>query len=166
MNLGKFLLSALAGVSLGYGGSLLYRRGRGGMKDRRARQRFSEQVLRASLLKLAEATKESIGASEIYYFIWILERICNRHRVEFPDFGFKVDKGLLYSRRLTGLLRGMLADGRLRLDGDRLVPTGGDPRESLDRLNPTLAAIIDETSRQWTHDFPDEPLVRFGRLFR
>jgi hypothetical protein len=167
INLKKIIITLLAGTSIGYGGSLLYRRSRDRRKRLREQNACMDQILRASLLKLAEVTGGKISVSEIYYFIWILERVSNRHRIEFPEFGFKVDKGLLFSSRLTGLLRQMLKDSRhLRLEGDKLIPSPGDAEEYLDCLNPGLAAVIEETTRQWMHDFPEEPLVRFGRLFR
>jgi len=166
MKAGKWILSILAGTSVGIGSGLLVRQGIKAKKRYGEKRRWMGQVLRASVLRLAEVNGSSLSVSEIYYFIWILERICHRHDVAFPDFGFRVVDGLLYSPRLTRLLRIMLRDGRLRMVGDRLVPGQGAADESLDRLDPTLAAIIDETAGQWLHDFPEEPLVRFGKLFR
>ncbi|MCE5271036.1 hypothetical protein LLH00_07095 [bacterium] len=166
MKAGKWILSILAGTSVGIGGGLLVRQGIKAKKRFGEKRRWMSQVLRASVLRLAEENGSSFSASEIYYFIWILERVCHRHKVAFPDFVFRVEDGMLFSPRLTRLLRIMLRDGRLRLEGDRLSPQEGAGGESLDRLDPTLAAIIDETAGQWLRDFPDEPLVRFGKLFR
>jgi hypothetical protein len=166
MKAGKWILSILAGTSLGIGGGVLVRQGLKARRRRAVNREWMIQLLRASLLKLSKVTGGSVSASEIYYFIWILERVCQRHKLAFPDFGFRVEEGLLFSTRLTRLLRIMLRDGRLRIEGNRLSPQEWEGSESLGRLNPTLAAIIDETADQWLKDFPDEPLVRFGRLFR
>lgn len=166
MKAGRWVLSILAGTSLGIGGGILVRQGIKARRKRAGERERMTQLLRASLLKLSEVTGGSVSASEIYYFIWILERVCQRHKLDFPDFGFRVEDGLLFSTRLTRLLRIMLRDGRLRIEGNRLWPQEGSGGENLERLDPTLAAIIDETADQWLKDFPDEPLVRFGRLFR
>ena len=168
MRIKNLILAILAGGSLAVGGSLAYRRRKRRLEEtRRDRERMRKMVA-LSLLELAgENTEGKISASEIYFFVWIVERVAHRHEIAIPTFNFTVKQGMLTSSKLTFLLRQMLNERLIRLDGNYLVP---EPQ-----LNSILAGrgmdektalIIEETVAQWRSDFPDEPLVRFGQLFK
>jgi hypothetical protein len=166
MNLKKTILFLLAGVSVGVGGGLIYKK----KQDRILRERkMIPFILSRSMGRISRLSKRRISVSEIYFFIWVVERVCNRHEIYFPRLGFKVKQGMLYSSKLTYVLRRMIKEGILALEGNYLAlvkePSEPLPEEDRDSLA-RITEIIEETAGQWNMDFPDEPLIRFSKLFK
>jgi hypothetical protein len=166
MNLKKTILFLLAGVSVGVGGGLIYRKKRDRILLDRKMMPF---ILSLSMGRISRPSGLRVSASEIYFFIWVVERVCNRHEIYFPSLGFKVKQGMLASAKMTSILRRMIKEGLLTLEGNYLVlvkePSEPLPEEDRDALA-RIAEIIEETAAQWNMDFPDEPLIRFSKLFK
>jgi hypothetical protein len=76
---------------------------------------------------------------------------------------------MLKSSRLTNILRKMIKEHALNLEGNSLVPARGKIAPRADEARESqgaIAEVLEETAAQWKMDFPDEPLVRFGKFFR
>jgi hypothetical protein len=166
MRLRNVILSVLAGASLGIGGGYLYRKRRASKAEALRRRAVMERIVAASLIRLAAISNGKIPPAEVYFFVWVVERVSRRQGVECPDFNFEADKGLLFSPALNLILRRMIKAGSLRLDENHLVPQVAELEPCAAELGGDTAAIVGETAAQWIRDFPDEPLVRFGKLFR
>ena len=162
MNVKNFILSFLASGSLVLGGGLIY--------ARRVRA-LMEWIVYLSLRQLGDESGDGrVSASEIYFFIWAVEKVARRQNLRFPTFNFSARKGMLSSNRLTYILRRMIADGRLTVDGNNLIPAFQDEplltkRAQVEQLR-KIRIIIDEVSDQWSADASSDQLVRFGKLFR
>jgi len=166
MNFKKFLFSMLAGGSLAVGGGWVYRRQRA---RREAVRRLNERkrwIIIQSITGLAGISSGRVPVQEAYFFIWVVERVCARHKIDCPEFGFKVKEGLLFSSQLTYILRKMIKEGALDLEGRHLLPGEDGSQPMLSKADREVLKVIRETVAQWKSDFPDEPLVRFGQLFR
>lgn len=162
MKLRNVLLSFLTSGSLVLGGGLIY--------ARRVRA-LMEWIVYLSLRKLGDESGDGrVSASEIYFFIWAVEKVDRRQNLRFPTFNFSARKGMLSSNRLTYILRRMISDGRLTLDGNYLVPDFQDEplltnRVQVEQLR-KIRIIIDEVSDQWNAEASENQLVRLGKLFR
>ncbi len=165
MKFKKILYSFLAGGSLALGGRWIYRHERVRREALRQRNQRMRRIIIESVTRLAKIYAEGISVQEVYFFIWIIERVCARHRIDFPGFGFKVKKGLLFSSLLTYILRRMIKEGTLKLEGEYLLPGENGSELPLDKTDRRVLKVIKETTAQWKSDFPEEPLVRFGQLF-
>jgi hypothetical protein len=71
---------------------------------------------------------------------------------------------------MTYILRRMIADGRLAIDGNHLVPVFQyEPRlpdRDQEELLLKIVVIIDEVAEQWSLEAPEDHLVRFSKLFK
>ncbi|MEA1997267.1 MAG: hypothetical protein U9N45_06485 [Gemmatimonadota bacterium] len=149
---------------------MVYKKRRARLEEARLKRERMQTVVRLSLDRLSEVSGGRASASAVYYFIWVVERVCRRHKIPFHSFGFKVKQGMLTSARLTYILRRMIKEGSLRLEGDYLVPAAGVP--VMDRIDTDweftdpVADVINKTAEQWSSDTPDEHLVRFVKLFK
>ncbi len=166
MNLKKILYSALAGGSLVIGGRLVYRRRLSRLKVLRQRRQRMRWIVLESIARLGEISSGSVPVQEAYFFIWVVEKVCTRHGIDCPTFDFKVSEGMLFSSKLTGILRRMIKDSVVDLEGDRLLSGKNGAEEQSGKTDRRVLKVINETVAQWKSDFPDEPLVRFGQLFR
>ncbi|OGG02020.1 MAG: hypothetical protein A3F83_16725 [Candidatus Glassbacteria bacterium RIFCSPLOWO2_12_FULL_58_11] len=168
MRIKNIILSILAGGSLAVGGSLAYRRRKRRLEETRRDRERMRQIVALALLELAgENTEGRVSASEIYFFVWIVERVARRHELDIPSFNFEAKQGMLTSSKLTFVLRQMLNERLVRLDGNYLTPEPQLHSILAGReMDKETALIIEETVAQWRADFPDEPLVRFGQLFK
>ena len=170
MRLKNVILSMLAGGSLALGGGLLYKKRKKHVLALRLEREKMGRIVGLALQRLAaRSEKGRVSASEVYFFIWVVERVANRQEVDFPSFDFTVKKGTLISSRLTDILRNMMEEKSLRLEGNHLIPfqrmdwaEKGNAPEPLGKT----AMIIEETAAQWGTDFPEERLVRFSQLFK
>ena len=166
MNFKKILYSVLAGGSLAVGGGWAYRQRRTRREAISLCNERKHWIIKESIVRLAKISSGRVPVQEAYFFIWVVERVCARHRINCPGFGFKVKEGLLFSSQLTYILRKMIKEGALNLEGHHLLP-GEDGSQPLSaKADREVLKIIRETVAQWKSDFPDEPLVRFGQLFR
>ncbi|MBN2288599.1 MAG: hypothetical protein JXQ83_04650 [Candidatus Glassbacteria bacterium] len=165
MKLKNMLYSLAAGGSLALGGRWLYRRERTRRESLRRSHQLRRRIVAESVARLAEISAGGAPVREVYFFIWIVERVCIRHGIDFPGFAFDARKGMLFSSKLTGMLRMMISDGVLKLEEDRLLP-GEKTESSLAEPDPRVLQVVEETVAQWKSDFPEERLVRFGQLFR
>ena len=130
-----------------------------------------ERIVYLCLRRLADASGHGrVSTSGTFFFIWVVERVARRQPIEFPAFSFTVRKGRLASSRLTYILRRMIADGRLAVDGNYLLPAFQYEPRLPDRSQEDqllkIRVIIDEVADQWDKDAPDDQLVRFGKLFK
>ncbi len=168
MNWKKTLLYLLAGTTLGVGGGLLVRRSRPDLEATRRRLKKMQALVHLSIERLSQATGKRVSASEAFFFIWVVERVCHRHQLKAPSFNFRVRQGMLASPKLTFVLRRMLSKGSLLLEGDFLLP-GAPPvgPEELERFEswPEVVWVVEQTAREWIREVPEEPLVRFSKVF-
>ncbi|MFH1069336.1 MAG: hypothetical protein V1794_06900 [Candidatus Glassbacteria bacterium] len=171
MKFRNFLISILAGGSLALGGSLVYRARRKKLDQARGVRALMERIVYLCLRRLADGADDGrVSASGIYFFIWLVERVARRQEINFPTFNFSARKGTLTSSRLTYILRRMIADGRLAVDRNHLVPAFQyEPRlpdRAQEELLLRIVVIIDEVAGQWSMEAPEDHLVRFGKLFK
>ena len=166
MNLKKILYSALAGGSLAMGGRWVYRRRRNRLKIKRRRSQRMQWIIRESIARLGKISSGRVPVQQAYFFVWIVEKVCARHGIDCPAFDFQVKEGMLFSSELTGILRRMIKKGVLGLEGHHLLPAKDGSEPPSDETGRRVLQVIKETATQWKSDFPDEPLVRFGQLFR
>jgi len=159
----------LAGVSLGVGGSLIYKKRRSSVKETRRTLEKRESLVYLALERLAKTSGGRVSASEAFFFIWVVERVCKRHNIDFPSLNFKVKQGMLISANLIYILRKLIKEESLKLEGDYLIPVKppikGLPEAARD-LRRKIAGVIEETAAQWSMDIPNEQLVRFAQLFK
>ena len=160
----------LAGGSLALGGGLVYKKRRKHVQALRSEREKMRRIVGLALQRLAARTETGrVSASEVYFFIWVVERVAKRQEADFPSFDFTVKQGRLTSSRLTDILRKMLEEKSLSLEGNHLIPfqriDWAEQENALEPLDKT-AMIIDETAAQWGTDFPEERLVRFSQLFK
>jgi hypothetical protein len=166
MNFKKIFYPFAAGASLALGGRWIYGRRYSRRAKVRQLNRRMRWVIIASMTELAKISAGRVSVQEMYFFVWVVERVCVRHGIDSPGFGFEVKKGMLYSPLLTSILRKMIKDGTLRLEEKLLIIGKENPEPPLGKTERRILKVIEETSAQWKSDFPEEPLVRFGQLFR
>jgi len=170
MKIRNILLSLLAGGSLALGSGLFYKKRRKCVQALRSEREKMRGVVGLALRQLAARSGTGrVGAAEIYFFIWVVERVAKRQAVDIPSFDFTVKQGMLTSSKLTNILRKMLEEKSLTLDGNYIIPfQWADPaeQEKIPQPPDKTAMIIEETAAQWTADFPEERLVRFSQLFK
>ncbi|HUU27662.1 MAG TPA: hypothetical protein VM123_07610 [archaeon] len=162
MKLRSFLLALLDSGSLTLGGGLIY--------ARRVRA-LMRRIVCLSLRRLGDESGDGqVSASEVYFFIWAVEKVARRQNLQFPTFNFSARKGMLASSRLTYILRRMIADGWLAIDGNYLIPDFQYepqlPNRAQEEQLLKIRVIIDEVADQWNEEASDNQLVRFGKLFR
>ena len=171
MNFGRLLVSVLAGGSLALGGRLVVRARKARLARAISARNLMVRVVSLALRTLSELRGGGkVSASEAYYFMFVVERVAIRHGVEMPEFKFNAREGSLASGRLTIILRRMLGEGQLRMEGSHLEPVWDAELPELDKRQLAMlekcGMIIDEVAAQWDADAPDEQLVRFGKLFK
>ena len=171
MKLGKIILSALAGGSLAMGGGIMIRARKKRLAEARKTRNLLVRIVDLALRTLSEMREGGrVSASEAYYFIWVTGRVAHRHGIELPEFKFDVVDGSLDSARLTLILRRMISDGAVLLADNYLEPVWDAPLPVLESRQAALlekcGMIIDEVAAQWDDEAPEEPLVRFGKLFK
>ena len=170
MKLKKLIISLLAGSSLALGSGLIYHKRKKQRHELRCHRDRMKEIVIKSLEQLARKQETgNISASEVYFFIWVVERVAKRQRIGFPSFNFSVRKGMLTSSKLTFILRRLMKDNQLRLEGNFLIPSTEISLAAPQNGYPhpgRIDTIIEETAAQWTRDFPDEHLVRFSKLFK
>jgi len=131
--------------------------------------RKRESLVYLALERLAKTSGGRVSASEAFFFIWVVERVCKRHNIDFPSLNFKVKQGMLISANLIYILRKLIKEESLKLEGDYLIPVKppikGLPEAARD-LRRKIAGVIEETAAQWSMDIPNEQLVRFAQLFK
>lgn len=170
MRLKNVILSLLAGGSLALGGGLVYKKRRKSVQALRSQRERMRRIVGLAFERLAARSgKGRVSASEVYFFIWVVERAAKREETDFPSFDFTVRQGMLTSSKLTYILRRMLKEKQLRLEGNHLIPLQGTDRADREKFPEPpdkTTLIIEETAAQWTADLPQERLVRFGQLFK
>ena len=159
----------LAGGSLAAGGKIIFDRTADNRRKVRAQAKMRSRIASLAVNRLSEIVDDGIPgapADQVYYFVWVVEKVSVKQGLEFPEFDFEVKDGLLFSEKLTRTLKSLITGGEVEIDGDRLVSRIADEGREADRFHiGEVARIIDEVVLQWKSDFPDEPLVRFGKLF-
>ena len=170
MRLKNVILSLLAGGSLALGSGLVYKKRRKRVQALRSEREKMRRIVGLALRQLAARTGTGrVSASEVYFFIWVVERVANRQEADFPSFDFTAKQGMLISSKLTDILRKMLEEKSLRLEGNYIIPFQWTDRAEQEKAPEPLdktAMIIEETAAQWSTDFPEERLVRFSQLFK
>ena len=171
MGFKKVLLSFLAGTSVALGSGLVYKKRKARLAEARRNIKLLEKVVSLALEKLSKISSGRVSVAEIYFFIWIMERVCTRQKTDFPSFNFKVKGGMLTSAKLTFILRRMIEQECLILEDSYLVPLAPLTDRAKDngedqKIPPGVSEIIEEIAAQWQMEFPEEPLVRFGQLFK
>lgn len=170
MKIKNLLFSLLAGGSLALGGGLVYKKRRKSLEGQRSEREKMKLIVRLAIERLAARSgKGRVSAMEVYFFIWVVERVANREDRGFPSFDFTYRRGMLTSSKLTFILRRMLKEKIFSLNGNYLIPVQGinqDEREKVPEPLEKTEMIIEETAAQWTEDFPEERLVRFGQFFK
>ena len=169
MKWSKLLVRILAGGSLAAGGKIVFDKTTDKRRRARARAKMRSRIASLAVNRISEIIDDGIPgapADQVYYFVWVVEKVSVKQEIDFPEFDFEVKDGLLFSEKLTKTLKGLISSGEIEIDGDRLVSRIADEGREADRFHiGDIARIIDELVLQWKSDFPDEPLVRFGKLF-